>query len=748
MRSRVEFIAIISLIISMGCSSGGNKLIVGNIKGPGSVEEGVPVNFTVDAKGDTGITYIWAGNPPEFDILSGADTQTVTIEAGNIGDDVVAILQVVVDSDNDGPVIRTREISLIDENKPPVAGAYVEPPEVNPGMFVQFFDESSDPDENDEIVKWEWDFTFSPDEEFHSESTDREPFIQFIQLGTYQVQLRVTDSLGRTDTLDEPIVVDVIEGNLAPVVKAYAYPISHHVRRSIGFYDDGSYDPDGGDLVRWLWDWENDGVIDAEGMPAFHKYDLPGIYNINVRVDDHEGKYSEIRKPIKVEILPASSSWVQTWGQGGAVISNGIAVSPDGFVYATGHFSGGVDFDPDQSVDWHHSAYLESSFLVKYTSAGEYLKAQAWGEAGDGNDVVLDSFGNIYIDGSYGVISFDMFVRKLNADFEFLWEGTWYGGLSFNHDKPGIALDSFDNAYVTGDFEGNHTDFDPGPGETIIPSWGIRSDVFLSKFNTSGEFQWAKTWGRDSIDLGNHIAVDMADNIYVTGWFQGEVDFDPAENINLFFESDTLSPDAFLSKFDPNGNLLWATAFGASGYDYGIRLSTDPEGHIYVAGLYSDVVDFDPGPGTEERGTEGISAYFLSRFNSSGGFQWVRSINGSIERILADNREGIYITGNCGEGLDFETAPPGWDYSLHGGTDFYLAYYDSGGRFQRAQTWGGTENDRVSSLTLDDEGNIYMTGYFTGTVDFDPGPGVQERASSGTVDGYILRLSSEGEWEY
>jgi len=111
-----------------------------------------------------------------------------------------------------------------------------------------------------------------------------------------------------------------------------------------------------------------------------------------------------------------------------------------------------------------------------------------------------------------------------------------------------MAVDASGNAYVTG-WYGGTTDFDPGPGEDWHTSNGAW-DIFLSKFDSAGSVLWAKTWGGTGLEQGWGAAVDGSGNSYVTGFFEGTVDFDPSPCEDWLVGS-AVNDDAFLVKFPP-----------------------------------------------------------------------------------------------------------------------------------------------------------------------------------------------------
>ncbi len=200
-----------------GCFHGGNNLMVGSIIGPSEVPEGTTVEFHIDAHSDSGISYLWAVEPVGFGSIENPDAATTLFTAPEVDTATWIVLRVVVNSDNDGPVVRSEDILIVDsgdpddgeDNDPPVAGAHASTTFVEPGIQIQFYDDSTDPDGEDDIVKWEWDFSYDPDVGFQIESEEQEPLHVYEEEGIYFVQLRVEDAGGLSDMLDMPLEIEI-----------------------------------------------------------------------------------------------------------------------------------------------------------------------------------------------------------------------------------------------------------------------------------------------------------------------------------------------------------------------------------------------------------------------------------------------------------------------------------------------------------------------------------------------------------
>lgn len=214
------------------------------------------------------------------------------------------MLKVIDDEGQEGELYTP--LLVVVENIPPVAVAEA-PEAVDNKWWINTplnFDGSGsyDPDcEEEEIVNWEWDW--ENDGVYDDEGIAAVHSFELEQ--EYEIQLRVTDDEGGTDTLDEPLVIEFFIPDLPPVAIGLADPDHDIICELILFADDGSYDQDGGLIVKWEWDWENDGVFDEEGFELTHSWDEPGIYEINLRVTDEEDDTDELDEPLTVTMYNA-----------------------------------------------------------------------------------------------------------------------------------------------------------------------------------------------------------------------------------------------------------------------------------------------------------------------------------------------------------------------------------------------------------------------------------------------------------
>ena len=317
-------------------------------------------------------------------------------------------------------------------------------------------------------------------------------------------------------------------------------------------------------------------------------------------------------------------------------------------------------------------------------------------------------------------------------------------GDSLNNHGNSIVPDGLGNVYVTGSFTGT-ADFDPGAGTANLTSAGSR-DIFIAKYSVAGVYQWAfrigGTWAAEGLD----ITLDGAGNIYVTGRFGSTADFDPGAGIAML--SSAGSFDIFVAKYSTAGAYQWAINMGGTDQDVGISLSLDGAGNVYVTGGFSGPVDFDPGIGTANLTSSGISDIFVAKYSAAGAYQWAFRLGGNnIDTgwsIAVDGIGNVHVTGFFSGTADFDPGA-GTANLVSASVDVFVAKYNAAGAYQWAFSIGGTGGgDEGKDIALDGSGNVYVTGSFTGTADFDPGAGTANLTSAGSRDIFIAKYTAGG----
>ncbi|OFY36135.1 MAG: hypothetical protein A2W91_04945 [Bacteroidetes bacterium GWF2_38_335] len=200
-------------------------------------------------------------------------------------------------------------------------------------------------------------------------------------------------------------------------------------------------------------------------------------------------------------------------------------------------------------------------------------------------------------------------------------------------------------------------------------------------------------------------------------------------------------------------NTVWAKSMGGiEGHNYGNSLSIDLDGNVYTTGTYYETADFDPSASIYELNSNGMSDVFVSKLDSNGTFVWAKSFGGTAVdnsySIDCDNYGNVFTTGCFYWTGDFD---PDFDSVFNltssGNTDIFVSKLDSDGEFVWARRFGGKYEDKGISIIVDEFGNVYSTGWFKDTADFDPDPlNTYDLISSGGKDVYISKLNSVGDY--
>jgi hypothetical protein len=268
----------------------------------------------------------------------------------------------------------------------------------------------------------------------------------------------------------------------------------------------------------------------------------------------------------------------------------------------------------------------------------------------------------------------------------------------------------------------------------------------LPALAADGDLVWARDTEDEGWDVAGGVAFDSSGNVVVVGQFKGSVDFDPGPGTTTLTEAgELLSGDIAVWKFSPTGNLLWAVRAGDIGTDSAMAVATDGSGNIFVTGSFAGTVDFDPGAGTDEV-TRESGGTFVWKLDADGGHEWVRTIAPMTGLDIATDSDGNVITVAYFSGTQGDFDPGAAEVTLtsNGGNDAYVWKLDPDGDLLWVKQAGGTGIDRASAVAVDDANAILVTGYFSSTVDFDPGPATSNLVSNGDRDIFVWKLDSDG----
>ncbi len=340
-----------------------------------------------------------------------------------------------------------------------------------------------------------------------------------------------------------------------------------------------------------------------------------------------------------------------------------IAVDGLGNVYVTGESK-----NPDIDTCYDY-------VTIKYNTDGVQQWVQRYNGPYNSHDypsaIAVDNAGNVYVTGrsigsATGYTNYDYATIKYNTDGVLQWVQRYNGPINGWDQATAIAVDGSGNVYVTGSID----------GYTII-------DYATIKYNTDGVMQWVQIYNgpANGIDYANAIAVDGLGNVYVTG----------------FSETSGIYDDDYATiKYNTDGVMQWVQRYGtADGSDRSNAIAVDGLGNVYVTGRTVNI-------GTYED-------YTTIKYNTNGVLQWTQNYNGPVNgndcghAIGVDGSNNVYVTGRS-DGINYS-----YDYATIG--------YNSNGVQQWLQRYEGPGNsvDWPMGIAVDGLGNVYVTGYSTGS---------------------------------
>ena len=352
-----------------------------------------------------------------------------------------------------------------------------------------------------------------------------------------------------------------------------------------------------------------------------------------------------------------SHVWSNAFGgsTGSSVMVHSLALDGNDNIVVTGFFTTSVDFGGGVLT----SAGLGDIFIAKYSGAdGSHLWSKRIGstDADVGYAVAVDGSGNLLVTGSfrgtadfggtvltgYGM-SLETFVAKYSSSGALLWAKRFLN--NSDDEGRGIATDRSGNVFLIGRFSAK---IDFGGGVLLTTAGGY--DIFVAKLSSAGSHLWSKRFGgTQNNDLGFGIAVDGNGDAFITGQFDGTVDFGSGATYGW--------NDIFVGKYaGTNGAHLWSRTFWGSGHDAGNQVAVDLTGNVAVTGYFSYTVDFGLGSLISVGNTQDV---FVAEFaGADGDHVWSEGFGGSGYEgglsIAFDERDGSLVTTGYFQGsLDF-----------------------------------------------------------------------------------------------
>lgn len=297
-------------------------------------------------------------------------------------------------------------------------------------------------------------------------------------------------------------------------------------------------------------------------------------------------------------------------------------------------------------------------------------------------------------------------------------------GIDVDRSQGGIVA-------VVGAFEGSVT---LGSGLASIGNY----DAYVLALSGDGRLLWARSFGSTGSDVALHAAVDNGE-IVVTGYFSGPTDFGTGLITPLGEE------DIFVARLDTTGTTRWVRTFGDTvtgspyGSDRGEQIAV-VDGVTYLAGQFAGTVDFGNGAMTMTATGDDV---FIAGLDEQGTVLWAHHYGDNVFNKVAGitaNSDGVVISGY------YQGTPSfgGTALQFHGGNDLYVAAYSPQGTHRWSISAGGLNNEFGRGVALDAAGNVYVSGYYGGTMNFGSGP----QTPMGALDAFVASYSPTGTYRW
>lgn len=412
---------------------------------------------------------------------------------------------------------------------------------------------------------------------------------------------------------------------------------------------------------------------------------------------------NKILRFLSISLLVPAISFAQSFqfakGVGGTSFENAMGIALDSLnnIVVSGYFAGTADFDPSITTAQNLTSNGSNDvFLAKYDSAGKYIWAINIGGPNDEftyADPVVDAGGNIYVCGLYGTTC----------------------------------------------------DFDGSAAQAIIPNNGD-NDGFIAKYDSAGNFQWAKGFGGTVNDDVYHIDLDANNDILFAGSFLDTADLNPDASVLNFISAG--GAEVFFGKLDNTGSLVFVNVMNGLQDDRLYSITHDLNNDIILTGSFNDSIVLNPN-GTSQLLTDanGLSS-FVAKFSSLGSYQWAFALSKCLPFGLSvDHDNNILTSGQFSGPTDFD---PGVNSKILSGQvgsyDSYLAKYTSNGNYIFANRFGGNQLDCAYAVHEMADSTIALTGFFNLTADFDPSITIASLTSAGAGDVFVARYDAGGNY--
>ena len=407
-----------------------------------------------------------------------------------------------------------------------------------------------------------------------------------------------------------------------------------------------------------------------------------------------------------LQVATSTASWPVQFGTSGQERNSGVSNDRAGSVFAAGLTTG--------AFAGNTNAGDTDGYISKYNPDGSQAWVKQFGTSGTdyaigtGNDNAGNVYSTGYTNGAFtgatNLGSNDGFITKYTPTGTLAWVKQF--GTAADDTSFGISVDSNGNSYIVGKTYGAFA------GNVTQGAY----DAYIAKYDTNGTQSWIKQFGTNQDDETIGVSIDSNDNIYVLGSTVGAF----AGNTNAS------GYDVLVSKYNSSGTQAWVKQLGSSGNNYANinGISTDSTGNVFITGFTDGTFS----------GNTSLGSYdgFVAKYSTTGTLAWVRQFGTTSDDYSAasktDSVGNTYVTGWTGGQFTGNTAL--------GGYDGFLAKYNTSGTRLWVKQFGTNSNDYANGLSIDNLGNIYISGWTEGSF--------PTYTNQGGTDSYIALFDTNG----
>ncbi len=422
------------------------------------------------------------------------------------------------------------------------------------------------------------------------------------------------------------------------------------------------------------------------------------------------------------------ADWFTAFGDNSTDLAHNVTIDKHGNTYIIGYTSKDLG-------DFKNPKMQTMTFLLKYDAKGQLKwSKEIYGDNGnEGKAIALDDQGNIYISGIFvqtirldGINTItdskdaNTYIAKYDTNGNYLWHK-----ILRPHQE---TADEHNNVSAKEEHHEEHAE----------------ENHHVDSENSSQEHNnhQGHNHFHSIVNQITDMKMDDENNFYLIGFFDKGIDFDPSENEAVLMATGTM--DVFIAKYDKDGNYLWAKTLSGKGINKANALTIDSKNNIYITGSFTETAVL----GTLNIQCNGGTGLFIAKLNPDGKEQWIKTItntkinNGNY--IFADKNDNLYLTGSIGSRTEFkeintvltvqENAP-----------NLFIAKLTAKGDYEWVKAFKGQPYSSGEGILTDSYGNIYVSGYFNGTIESNKNEIIH---SSGKEDGFIMMLDKDANLIY